>query len=160
MPEGPRVSTHHLLRRTIALVLAAGRGSRLGPLTEHQAKPALPFGGKFKVIDFALSNCLNSGIRRIGVITQYKSQTLVQHLHCTYVLEGSVRREGNLVRLTVQLIDARDDRQIWSESYDRTLGNAMALEREVADEHGRKASGAAVDYVAGPEIHLPAIERG
>ncbi len=80
MPEGPRVTTHHLLRRTIALVLAAGRGNRLGPLTEHQAKPALPFGGKFRVIDFALSNCLNSGIRRIGVITQYKSQTLVQHL--------------------------------------------------------------------------------
>jgi TolB-like protein len=58
--------------------------------------------------------------------------TLAQELHCNYVLEGSVRREGNLVRLTLQLIDARDDRQIWSESYDRTLGNAMVLEREVA----------------------------
>jgi hypothetical protein len=58
--------------------------------------------------------------------------TLEHDLHCTYVLEGSVRREGNLVRLTLQLIDARDDRQIWAESYDRTLGNAMALEREVA----------------------------
>jgi TolB-like protein len=58
--------------------------------------------------------------------------TLARDLNCTYVLEGSVRREGNLVRLTLQLIDARDDRQIWSESYDRTLGNAMALEREVA----------------------------
>ena len=58
--------------------------------------------------------------------------TLAHDLNCTYVLEGSVRREGNQVRLTLQLIDARDDRQIWSESYDRTLGNAIALEREVA----------------------------
>jgi TolB-like protein len=58
--------------------------------------------------------------------------TLAHELNCTYVLEGSVRREGNQVRLTLQLIDARDDRQIWSESYDRTLGNSIALEREVA----------------------------
>jgi len=80
MPEGHSVSPHHLLRRTIALVLAAGRGTRLGSLTEQQAKPALHFGGKFRLIDFVLSNCINSGIRRIGIITQYKSQTLVQHL--------------------------------------------------------------------------------
>jgi TolB-like protein len=58
--------------------------------------------------------------------------TLAHDLNCTYVLEGSVRREGNQVRLTLELIDARDDRQIWSESYDRTLGNPIALEREVA----------------------------
>ena len=69
-----------LPKRTVALVLAGGRGSRLRNLTDRRAKPAVYFGGKFRIIDFALSNCLNSGIRRIGVITQYKSHSLLQHL--------------------------------------------------------------------------------
>jgi glucose-1-phosphate adenylyltransferase len=70
----------HLPRRTLALVLAGGRGSRLGPLTDRRAKPAVYFGGKFRIVDFALSNCLNSNIRRIGVLTQYKSHSLLRHL--------------------------------------------------------------------------------
>ena len=69
-----------LPRRTIALVLAGGRGSRLYDLTDRRAKPAVYFGGKFRIIDFALSNCINSGIRRIGVLTQYKSHSLLRHL--------------------------------------------------------------------------------
>jgi glucose-1-phosphate adenylyltransferase len=69
-----------LPRRTVALVLAGGRGSRLKHLTDRRAKPAVYIGGKFRIIDFALSNCLNSGIRRIGVITQYKSHSLLRHL--------------------------------------------------------------------------------
>jgi glucose-1-phosphate adenylyltransferase len=69
-----------LPKRSVALVLAGGRGSRLRNLTDRRAKPAVYFGGKFRIIDFALSNCLNSGIRRIGVITQYKSHSLLQHL--------------------------------------------------------------------------------
>jgi glucose-1-phosphate adenylyltransferase len=69
-----------LTRRTLALVLAGGRGSRLKALTGKRAKPAVYFGGKFRIIDFALSNCVNSGIRRIGVITQYKSHSLLRHL--------------------------------------------------------------------------------
>jgi glucose-1-phosphate adenylyltransferase len=69
-----------LVRKTIALVLAGGRGSRLKQLTDRRAKPAVYFGGKFRIIDFALSNCINSGIRRIGVITQYKSHSLLRHL--------------------------------------------------------------------------------
>ncbi len=69
-----------LTRETFALVLAGGRGSRLGPLTDWRAKPAVPFGGKFRIIDFALSNCVNSGIRRIGVATQYKSHSLIRHI--------------------------------------------------------------------------------
>jgi glucose-1-phosphate adenylyltransferase len=71
---------HMLVRRTIALVLAGGRGSRLKQLTDGRAKPAVYFGGKFRIIDFSLSNCVNSGIRRIGVITQYKSHSLLRHL--------------------------------------------------------------------------------
>ena len=69
-----------LPRRAIALVLAGGRGSRLKNLTDSRAKPAVYFGGKFRIVDFALSNCMNSGIRRIGVITQYKSHSLLRHL--------------------------------------------------------------------------------
>jgi glucose-1-phosphate adenylyltransferase len=68
------------LRGTLALVLAGGRGSRLRNLTDNDAKPAVPFGGKFRIIDFPLSNCVNSGIRRIAVPTQYKAHTLIQHL--------------------------------------------------------------------------------
>ena len=66
--------------KSIALVLAGGRGSRLYELTDRNAKPAVHFGCKFRIIDFAMSNCVNSGIRRIGVVTQYKSHVLLQHL--------------------------------------------------------------------------------
>jgi glucose-1-phosphate adenylyltransferase len=69
-----------LARRTLALVLAGGRGSRLKQLTDRRAKPAVFFGGKFRIIDFALSNCLNSNIRRIAVLTQYKAHSLLRHL--------------------------------------------------------------------------------
>ena len=69
-----------LTRDTLALILAGGRGSRLMHLTEWRVKPAVPFGGKFRIIDFPLSNCINSGIRRIGVLTQYKAHSLIQHI--------------------------------------------------------------------------------
>ncbi len=69
-----------LTRDTLALILAGGRGSRLSHLTEWRAKPAVPFGGKFRIIDFPLSNCINSGIRRVGVITQYKAHSLIRHI--------------------------------------------------------------------------------
>ena len=69
-----------LTRNTLALILAGGRGSRLHNLTEWRAKPAVPFGGKFRIIDFPLSNCLNSGIRKIGVLTQYKADSLIRHI--------------------------------------------------------------------------------
>jgi glucose-1-phosphate adenylyltransferase len=70
----------HLTRNSMAIILAGGRGSRLRQLTDWRAKPAVPFGGKFRIIDFPLSNCVNSGIRRIGVATQYKSQSLISHI--------------------------------------------------------------------------------
>ncbi|MBE0474427.1 glucose-1-phosphate adenylyltransferase [Rhodoferax sp.] len=69
-----------LTRNTFALILAGGRGSRLHELTDFRAKPAVPFGGKFRIIDFTLSNCVNSGVRRVGVATQYKAQSLIRHL--------------------------------------------------------------------------------
>ncbi|NWG28969.1 MAG: glucose-1-phosphate adenylyltransferase [Ignavibacteriaceae bacterium] len=69
-----------ILRETITMILAGGQGERLYPLTAFRSKPAVPFGGKYRIIDFALSNCLNSGLRRIYVLTQYKSDSLNQHL--------------------------------------------------------------------------------
>lgn len=69
-----------LTRDTLALILAGGRGSRLKQLTNWRAKPAVPFGGKFRIIDFPLSNCMNSGIRRVGVLTQYKAHSLIRHI--------------------------------------------------------------------------------
>jgi glucose-1-phosphate adenylyltransferase len=69
-----------LTRDTLALILAGGRGSRLKQLTLWRAKPAVPFGGKFRIIDFPLSNCINSGIRRIAVLTQYKAHSLIRHI--------------------------------------------------------------------------------
>src|SRR5579864_8221670 len=69
-----------LTKSTLALILAGGRGARLRQLTDWRAKPAVPFGGKFRIIDFPLSNCINSGVRRIGVVTQYKAHSLMRHI--------------------------------------------------------------------------------
>ncbi len=77
--KSPRFVSN-LTRNTLALIMAGGRGERLKHLTKWRAKPAVPFGGKFRIIDFPLSNCINSGIRRIGVITQYKAHSLILHI--------------------------------------------------------------------------------
>ena len=78
MPQSSTSS--RLSRNAFAFVLAGGRGSRLKELTDRRAKPAVYFGGKTRIIDFALSNAMNSGIRRIGVATQYKAHSLIRHL--------------------------------------------------------------------------------
>lgn len=70
-----------LTSSALALVLAGGRGSRLKQLTQWRAKPAVPFGGKFRIVDFPLSNCVNSGIRQVGVLTQYKAHSLIRHIN-------------------------------------------------------------------------------
>ena len=85
MPKPPaRASSGRYVSRltsgTLAVIMAGGRGERLGGLTAHRCKPATPFGGKFRIIDFVLSNCVNSGIRQISVLTQYKAQSLIQHV--------------------------------------------------------------------------------
>lgn len=78
--ENPQRFISNLTRNTLALIMAGGRGERLKQLTKWRAKPSVPFGGKFRIIDFPLSNCINSGIRRIGVLTQYKSHSLNLHI--------------------------------------------------------------------------------
>lgn len=97
MPVRSARFVSRLTRSTLALILAGGRGSRLKMLTDWRAKPAVPFAGKFRIIDFTLSNCLHSGIRRISVLTQYKSHSLIRH-----IMEGwnSLRSEyGEFVEL-------------------------------------------------------------
>jgi glucose-1-phosphate adenylyltransferase len=76
----PRRYLSRLTRGTLAVIMAGGRGERLKDLTEDRCKPATPFGGKFRIVDFVLSNCLNSGIRQICVLTQYKAHSLIQHI--------------------------------------------------------------------------------
>ncbi len=86
-----------LTRRSLVLIMAGGKGSRLKALTEWRAKPAVPFGGKYRIIDFALSNCVNSGIRRIGVLTQYKSHSMIRHIQRAW---GFMRAEiGEMVEI-------------------------------------------------------------
>src|SRR6476619_3455259 len=85
MPRQPaRASSGRYVSRltggTLAVIMAGGRGERLKALTEKRCKPATPFGGKFRIIDFVLSNCVNSGIRQISILTQYKAQPLIQHV--------------------------------------------------------------------------------
>ncbi|HEY0707880.1 MAG TPA: glucose-1-phosphate adenylyltransferase [Polyangia bacterium] len=75
--------------RVLALVMAGGRGSRLFPLTRDRAKPAVPFGGRYRIIDFVLSNLVNSGVRAIYVLTQYKAQSLVEHIQRTWGMRSS-----------------------------------------------------------------------
>ena len=94
--DSPRFVSR-LTRDTLALIMAGGRGSRLKDLTRWRAKPAVAFGGKFRIIDFPLSNCINSGIRRIGVLTQYKAHSLITHIQRGW---GHLRGEfGEFVEL-------------------------------------------------------------
>ncbi len=98
MPKQPSRATSgryvsRLTSGALAVVMAGGRGERLRDLTLHRCKPATPFGGKFRIIDFVLSNCVNSGIRQIYLMTQYKGQSLIQHVQRGWsYLQRRVRR--------------------------------------------------------------------
>ena len=116
-----------LPRRAVALVLAGGRGSRLFDLTARRAKPAVYFGGKFRIIDFALSNCINSGIRRIGVITQYKSHSLLRHLQRGWSFQ---RWEANEF---VELLPAQQRTD--DESWYRGTADAVYQNTDIVRDH-------------------------
>ena len=117
-----------LPKHAISLVLAGGRGSRLMNLTDSRAKPAVYFGGKFRIVDFALSNCLNSGIRRIGVITQYKSHSLLRHLQRGWAFLKSEMNEF------VDLLPAqqRNDNESWY----RGTADAVYQNRDILESYG------------------------
>ena len=130
-----------LPKRAVALVLAGGRGSRLRNLTDSRAKPAVYFGGKFRIVDFALSNCLNSGIRRIGVITQYKSHSLLRHLQRGWAF---LRPEMNEF---VDLLPAQQ--RVDEESWYRGTADAVYQNQDILAAYG-------ADYVvvlAGDHIY-------
>lgn len=96
----------NLTKNTVAIILAGGRGSRLKNLTDWRAKPAVQFGGKFRIIDFPLSNCINSGIRRINVATQYKAQSLIQHIQRGWgFLRGEFNEYVNIIPAQQRLSD-------------------------------------------------------
>ena len=96
-----------LARSTYAMVLAGGRGSRLKELTDWRCKPAVPFGGKYRIIDFTLSNCVNSGVRRIGVATQYKSYSLIRHLQRGWsFLDGRIGEHVDILPAQQQVAES------------------------------------------------------
>ena len=117
-----------LPKRAVALVLAGGRGSRLKSLTDRRAKPAVYFGGKFRIVDFALSNCLNSGIRRIGVITQYKSHSLLRHVQRGW---GFLKTEMNEF---VDLLPAQQRTD--DESWYRGTADAVYQNQDILASYG------------------------
>jgi glucose-1-phosphate adenylyltransferase len=113
-----------LTRNTFALILAGGRGSRLHELTDWRAKPAVPFGGKFRIIDFTLSNCVNSGVRRVGVATQYKAQSLIRHLQLGWsFLDG---RLGEFIEI-MPAQQQMDDSQWYQGTADAVFQNLREL---------------------------------
>ena len=128
MANSDIASNFDLPKRTVALVLAGGRGSRLRDLTDRRAKPAVYFGGKFRIVDFALSNCLNSGIRRIGVITQYKSHSLLRHLQRGWAFLKSEMNEF------VDLLPAQQ--RVDEESWYRGTADAVYQNQDILAAYG------------------------
>jgi len=128
-PEETLSLSPHLTRSTVAMLLAGGRGSRLGALTDWRAKPAVPFGGKFRIVDFALSNCVNSGVRRIGILTQYKAQSLIRH-----VQNGWGFLDGRLGEF-VELMPAQQ--RVWTEWY-RGTADAVFQNLDILRRHEPK----------------------
>src|SRR6201985_2627366 len=115
------------MKDLLAVVLAGGKGARLGPLTRDRAKPAVPFGGIYRIVDFTLSNCLNSGVRRILVLTQYKAMSLDRHITLGW--------RNYLCRELGEFIDVvppqqRIDEQWYQGTADAVYQNIYTLEKE------------------------------
>jgi glucose-1-phosphate adenylyltransferase len=119
-----------MMNRTLTVVLAGGKGSRLEPLTRDRAKPAVPFGGGYRIIDFTLSNCLNSGLRRIAVLTQYKAQSLDRHIQLAWQ-KYFFREVGDFIDVVPPQQRIADD---WYQgTADAVYQNIYAIERERPD---------------------------
>lgn len=118
-----------MLSKTLTLVLAGGAGRRLHPLTANRAKPAVPFGGKYRIIDFALSNCFHSGLRRILVLTQYKSHSLQLHLRDAWSIFTPELREY----ITPVPAQMRTGASWYAGTADAIYQNQFLLERSGAD---------------------------
>ena len=126
-----RTVTAPLARHAMAYVLAGGRGSRLMELTDRRAKPAVYFGGKLRIIDFALSNALNSGIRRMAVATQYKAHSLIRHLQRGWNFFRPERNEsfdilpGEPTRRRRQMVSRHRRRRLPEHRHHRKLRSAL-----------------------------------
>src|SRR4051794_17259392 len=115
------------MKDVLAVVLAGGKGARLGPLTRDRAKPAVPFGGIYRIVDFTLSNCLNSGIRRMLVLTQYKAMSLDRHINLGW-RHFFCRELGEF--LDILPPQQRIDEQWYQGTADAVYQNIYALEKE------------------------------
>lgn len=115
-----------LARRTLVFIMAGGKGQRLYPLTRDRAKPAVPFGGIYRIIDFTLSNCLNSDLRRIYILTQYKSISLERHIHLGWNIFN--RELGEFV--TIIPAQQRVDDSWYQGTADALYQNIYSIERE------------------------------
>ncbi|WP_298970822.1 glucose-1-phosphate adenylyltransferase [uncultured Roseobacter sp.] len=122
--------TQRLAQQTMAFVLAGGRGSRLYDLTDRRAKPAMYFGGKSRIIDFPLSNAVNSGIRRIGVATQYKAHSLIRHLQRGWSFFRAERNESLDILPASQQMD--------NENWYKGTADAVAQNRDIIEGYGPK----------------------
>ena len=141
-----RREARNLGHEALAIILAGGRGTRLAELTDWRAKPAVPFGGKFRIIDFALSNCVNSGIRRIGICTQYKAQSLIRHVQSGWsFLDG---RFGEFI----ELLPAQQ--RITADWY-RGTADAVYQNIDILRRHERKY----VLVLAGDHVYKMDYER-
>lgn len=152
-------------KRAITLILAGGRGSRLHDLTTGQAKPAVEFGGKYRVIDFALSNCINSGFRRISVLTQYKSHSLMRHLQQGWnFLRGEMNEFVDIIPAQQRI----DETQWYQGTADAVYQNIDILREHKAEfvlilagDHVYKMDYAALlaDHIrSGADLTVPCIE--
>jgi glucose-1-phosphate adenylyltransferase len=133
--------TKRLTQRSMVFVLAGGRGSRLKELTDRRVKPAVPFGGKGRIIDFALSNAMNSGIRKMAIATQYKAHSLIRHLQRGWNFFGAERNEF----LDVLPASQRGGTESWYKG----TADAVTQNIDIVDSYG-------VDYVvilAGDHIY-------
>ena len=116
--------------RILGIVLAGGKGTRLYPLTKERAKPAVPFGGKYRIIDFVLSNLINSGIHSIYVLTQFKSQSLLQHLADGWQF-GGLLKDHFIIPVPAQM---RSEGETWYRgTADAIYQNANLIEQ--SDPH-------------------------
>ena len=128
--SNPDFDHSQLTRRAMALVLAGGRGSRLKELTDTRSKPAVYFGGKFRIVDFSLSNCLNSNLRRIGVVTQYKSHSLLRHVQRGW---GFMKAEMNEF---IDLLPAQQ--RLDDENWYRGTADAVYQNIDIIESNGPK----------------------
>ena len=134
-------TSKRLTQRSMAFVLAGGRGSRLKELTDRRVKPAVPFGGKARIIDFALSNAMNSGIRKMAIATQYKAHSLIRHVQRGWSFFGAERNEF------IDVLPA--SQRGGTESWYKGTADAVTQNIDIVDSYG-------VDYViilAGDHIY-------